>query len=125
MSDIFSTLQSAYAANSSSSLFSAGSKFSNVDPTKWQGTWTGKDSSGTDYSISISNVKGFRADVIYKGSQGFQNSRVFITNQNSFRIGDSKFVLTGNGKATLASVVTSPYDGAQSVEQSTATLQTT
>ena len=123
MSDIFSTLQSAYASNASSSVFSPGSKFANVDPTQWQGTWTGKDSSNQPYTISISNVKGYRADVIYKGSQGFQNSRVFISNQNSFRIGDSKFVLTGKGKATLASVVTNPYSGAQSVEQSTATLQ--
>jgi hypothetical protein len=124
MSDIFSTLSSAYAASTSSSLFSLGSKFSNVDPTQWQGTWTGKDTGNQSYTISISNVKGYRADVIYKGSQGFQSARVFISNQNSFRIGDSKFVLNGSGTATLASVVTSPYNGAQTVEQSTATLQT-
>jgi hypothetical protein len=123
MSDIFSTLSSAYAA-SAATQFSLGAKFTNVDPTQWQGTWTGKDTSNTPYTISISNVKGYRADVIYKGSQGFQHSRVFITNQNSFRIGDSKFVLTGGGKATLASVVTSPYNGAQTIDQSTATLQT-
>ena len=123
MSDIFSTLQSAYATNTASSLFGLGSKFTNVTPSQWQGTWTGTDASGKSYSISISNVKGYRADVVYKGSQGFQNSRVFITNGNSFLIGDSKFVLTGSGKATFASVVTNPYSGAQSVEQSTATQQ--
>jgi hypothetical protein len=123
MSDIFSTLSSAYAS-SAASQFSLGAKFTNVDPTKWQGTWTGKDTSNTPYTVSISNVKGYRADVIYKGSQGFQHSRVFITNQSSFRIGDSKFVVTGAGKATLASVVTSPYNGAQTIDQSTATLET-
>lgn len=123
MSDIFTTLQSAYASNTTSSLFAANSKFTNVDPTQWKGTWTGKDSTGQPYSISISNVQGYRAEVVYKGSQGFQNTRVFITNQNSFRIGDSKFVLTGAGTATFASVVTNPYNGAQVVEQSTATLQ--
>jgi hypothetical protein len=123
MSDIFTTLSSAYAANASSSLFSLGSKFANVDPTQWQGTWTGTDTGNKPYTISISNVKGYRADVIYKGSQGFQHARVFIANQSSFRIGDSKFVLTATGKATLASVVTSPYDGSQTVQQSTATLQ--
>ena len=123
MSDIFSTLSSSYAANAASAQFSLGSKFSNVDPKQWQGTWTGKDSTGKSYSIEISNVKGYRADVIYKGSQGFQNARVFIFNQNSFRIGDSKFELTSTGKATLASVVTSPYSGAQSIDQSVATLQ--
>jgi hypothetical protein len=124
MSDIFSTLSSAYASNAASAQFSLGSKFTNVDPTQWQGTWTGTDQSGKSYSIEISNVKGYRADVIYKGSQGFQNSRVFISSGNSFRIGDSKFVLSATGKATFASVVTSPYSGAQSVDQSTATLQT-
>jgi hypothetical protein len=123
MSDIFTTLSSAYAASTSSSLFSLGSKFANVDPTQWQGTWTGTDTGKQPYTISISDVKGYRADVIYKGSQGFQHARVFISNQNSFRIGDSKFVLTGKGQATLASVVTSPYDGSQTVQQSVATLQ--
>jgi hypothetical protein len=123
MSDIFSTLSSAYAASTSQSLFSLGSKFTNVDPTQWQGTWTGKDTSNQSYTISISNVQGYRADVIYKGSQGFQHARVFITNQNSFRIGDSKFVLTSKGQATLASVVTSPSDGSQTIQQSVATLQ--
>ena len=123
MSDIFTTLSSAYAANASSSLFSLGSKFTNVDPTQWQGTWTGTDTGKQPYTISISNVKGYRADVIYKGSQGFQHARVFIANGSTFRIGDSKFVLTGKGTATLASVVTSPYDGSQTIQQSTATLQ--
>jgi hypothetical protein len=123
MSDIFTTLSSAYASSTSSSQFSLGSKFANVDPTQWQGTWTGTDTSNKPYTISISNVKGYRADVIYKGSQGFQHARVFIADQSSFRIGDSKFVLTAKGKATLASVVTSPFDGSQTVQQSTATLQ--
>jgi hypothetical protein len=123
MSDIFSTLSSAYASSAASSQFSLGSKFSNVDPTQWQGTWTGTDQSNKPYTIEVSNVKGYRADVIYKGSQGFEHARVFITNGNSFRIDDSKFVLTTTGKATFASVVTSQYDGAQSIDQSTATLQ--
>jgi hypothetical protein len=123
MSDIFSTLSSAYASNPVSSQFALGSKFSNVDPAKWQGTWTGTDSTRKPYTIAISNVKGYRADVIYKGSQGFQQSRVFISNQNTFRIGDSKFVLTAQGKATFASVVTNPYNGAQTIDQSTATQQ--
>ena len=56
MADIFSTLSSAYAANAASSQFSLGSKFTNVDPTQWQGTWTGTDFSKQPYTISISNV---------------------------------------------------------------------
>jgi hypothetical protein len=123
MSDIFSTLSSAYASNAASSQFALGSKFTNVDPTKWTGTWTGTDQSKTPYTIQISDVKGYRADVIYKGSQGFQHARVFISSGNSFRIGNSRFILTSNGKASLGSVVTSPYDGSQSIQQSIATLQ--
>jgi hypothetical protein len=61
--------------------------------------------------------------VIYKGSQGFQHARVFIANQSTFRIGDSRFILTAKGKGTLASVVTSPYDGSQTIQQSLATQQ--
>jgi hypothetical protein len=123
MSDIFATLSSAYAANTASSQFSLGSKFSNVDPTQWQGTWTGTDAEKQPYTISISNVKGYRADVIYKGSQGFQHARVFIANQSTFRLGDSRFILTSKGKASLASVVTNPYDGSQTIQQSIATQQ--
>ena len=123
MSDIFTTLSSAYAANTASSQFSLGSKFSNVDPTQWQGTWSGTDNSNKPYTISISDVKGYRADVIYKGSQGFQHARVFIANQSTFRIGDSRFIMTAKGKASLASVVTSPYDGSQTIQQSIATQQ--
>jgi hypothetical protein len=37
MSDIMSILQSAYASTPQS-LIAPGSKFANVDPTKWQGT---------------------------------------------------------------------------------------
>jgi len=131
MSDIFSVLSAGYASSTSSSQFSLGSKFTNVDPTQWPGTWTGTDYSKQPYTISISNVKGYRADVVYKGSQGFQHARVFISNQNTFRIGDSKFVLTAKGKGTLASkgkgtlasVVTNPYDGSQTIQQSVATQQ--
>lgn len=123
MSDIFTTLSSAYASGASQNVFALGSKFSNVDPTQWQGTWTGTDAEKQPYTISISNVKGYRADVIYRGSQGFQHARVFIANQSTFRLGDSRFILTSKGKASLASVVTSPYDGSQTIQQSIATQQ--
>ena len=44
MGDIMSILQSSYsAATASQSLISPGDKFAAVDPTKYQGTWTGKD----------------------------------------------------------------------------------
>ena len=60
MSDIMSILQSSYAA-APQSLISPGSKFANVDPTKYQGTWTGKDYSNQPFTISITKVSGYRA----------------------------------------------------------------
>jgi hypothetical protein len=123
VADIISTLASSYTSGTSGSLFSVGSKFQNVDPTQWQGTWSGTDSGKQPFSLSVSNVKGYRADVTLKDSSGIQSSRVFITSQNTFRIGDSKFILTAKGQGTLASVVTNPYNGDQTLVQALATLK--
>jgi hypothetical protein len=70
MTGIFSILQSSYTASSTNSLFSPGSKFANVDPTKWQGTWTGKDFKNQPFTIRITNVKGFRGPA---GSTGLHH----------------------------------------------------
>ena len=42
MADIMSILQSSYTSTTQS-LISPGDKFKAVDPTKYEGTWTGKD----------------------------------------------------------------------------------
>src|SRR3984957_14870535 len=108
MSDIMSILQSAYAA-APQSLIAPGSKFANVDPTKWAGTWTGTDDKKQDVTVSITQVKGFRANVTVNDvSDGLQNARAFITTKNTFRIGNSQFALTAAGKATLTTIVTDP-----------------
>jgi hypothetical protein len=120
-----SILSSSYAAASpSQSLIPAGAKFANVNPTQYQGQWTGKDSTGQPFSLSISDVKGFRANVSFQSSAGLQYAKVFITTNNSFRIGDSSFVLTGTGKANVNTVVTNSTTGIQTVETSAATLST-
>ena len=51
MANIMSILQSAYAATPQS-LIAPGSKFANVDPTKWQGTWTGTDDKKQPVTVS-------------------------------------------------------------------------
>jgi hypothetical protein len=122
MGNIFSILQSGYSS-ASQPLIPPGAKFAKVNPTQWQGTWTGTDPTKKPYTISISDVKGYRANVSFNSSAGLQQARVFITSQNTFEIGDSKFILTGTGQATLATVVTDPTSGQQFVEQSTATLK--
>ena len=101
MADIMSILQASYGAASPQALFSPGSKFVNVDPTKWEGTWTGKDFKNQPFTVSITKVNGYRANVTFESSAGLQVARAFITTKNSFRIGNSSFTLTGDGKAKL------------------------
>jgi hypothetical protein len=123
MADIMSILQSSYAA-APQSLIPVGAKFAPVDPTKYQGTWTGKDSTKEPFTITISKISGYRANVSFQSAfGGLQVQRVFITSNNSFRIGSSSFTLTGTGVAQLNTVITDPTTGLQSVEKDTATLQ--
>ena len=124
MADIMSILQSAYAA-APQSLISPGSKFANVDPTKWQGTWTGTDDKKQNVTVSITKVSGFRANVVVNdASEGMQNARAFITTKNTFRVGNSQFQLTGDGKAKLITIVTDPTTGNQSALTVPLTLKT-
>ncbi len=122
MSDIFSILQSSYTS-ASQSLVSPGDKFAKVDPTQWQGTWTGKDYKNQPFTVSITKVNGFRANVTLQSSAGLQFQQALITTKNSFRIGDSSFTLTGNGVAKLATIVTDPTTGIQSENTAVATRQ--
>ena len=124
MADIMSILQSSYAA-APQSLIAPGSKFAKVDPTKWQGTWTGTDDKNKPVTVSITKVSGFRANaVVTDQTEGQQNGRVFITTKNTFRIGDSQFSLNAAGKATLTTIVTDPNTGNQSELTVPLTLKT-
>jgi hypothetical protein len=120
MADILSILQSSYAATPQS-LISPGSKFANVDPTKWQGTWTGKDYKNQPFTISITKVSGYRANVTFQSSAGLQFQKALITTKNTFRIGDSSFALTGDGVAKITTIVTDPTTGNQTEDTATAT----
>ena len=122
--NIMSILQSSYTATSSQSLIPIGAKFAVVDPTQYQGTWTGKDPEGKPFSLTISQISGYRANVKYvSNAGGTQQQRVFITTKSSFRIGDSSFTLTGKGTALVATVLTDPNTGIQTIEKDNATLQ--
>ena len=124
MTDIFSILQSSYATATPQALFSPGSKFANVDPTHWQGTWTGKDFQNQPFTVSITKVQGYRANVTFESSAGLQYTRAFITTKNSFRIGDSSFTLQPDGTAKLVTIVTDPNTGIQTANQAVATRKT-
>ncbi len=97
MGDIMSILQSSLRGDAAQSLIAPGSKFANVDPTKWAGTWTGTDDKKQPVTISITKVSGFRANVtVSDATDGQQSARAFITTKNTFRIGNSQFALTGD-----------------------------
>ena len=82
-----------------------------MDPDQYNGTWKGTYSA-RKFSFSISNVQGFRAKVKYQSDKGpvlFQDVPI---KDNSFRIGDSKFLLKKISHAQIKTVVTNPATGA-------------
>jgi hypothetical protein len=123
MADMFSILASSYKARPQLSL-PPGSKFANVDPTQWQGTWTATDTKGKPVTLQIMNVSGYRATVRFQSeSGGLQTGRVLINTNGIFRIGDSQMQRTGAGKMTISTVITDATTGNQRLETDHATLQ--
>jgi hypothetical protein len=120
MSDLMSIIQSNYLTVGSSMSTTSNSKYVAVDPASYQGTWTGQYGTGKDFTISVSDVSGFKAKVKYESGSTVNYGQVLIKD-SSFRIGDSKFVLEGSGKALVATAVTDPISGNVSVQQAYAT----
>jgi hypothetical protein len=124
MSSIMSVLQSAYSTAAAPSLISPGDKFAKVDPTQYQGSWTGKDFKNQPVTVSITKVQGYRANVTLQTSAGLQYQQAFITTKGTFRIGDSQFALTGTGAAKITTIVTDPTTGNQTENTTPIKLQT-
>jgi hypothetical protein len=117
MSDIMSVIANSYATTP---LTPTTTKYTKVDPKQYEGIWEGTYSNNQKFKITISDVNGFRAQVKYQSGSTTQYQQVLIGN-SSFRIGDSKFVLTGAGKALVANAVTDPVTGNTSLVQGNAT----
>ena len=96
-------------------------KYTAVDAKQYEGTWEGTYSNNQKFKLTISDVNGFRAQVKYQSGATTQYQQVLIGN-SSFRIGDTKFVLTGTGKADVYNAVTDPSTGNTSLVQGGATL---
>src|ERR1700732_156273 len=109
MSDIFSILQSSYKATPASAP--SNTPYTNVDPTSFQGSWTGTYSNNQKFQLTISDVNGFRAQVKYQSGSTVQYGQVLIGNASTFRIGNTKFVLNSAGRATVSNAVTDPVTG--------------
>jgi hypothetical protein len=119
MGDIMSILQSSYTAVSQSTP--SNTPYTAVDPTLYQGTWSGTYSNNQKFEISVTEVNGFRAQVKYQSGSTVQYQSVLIKD-SSFRFGDTKFKLTATGTATVGNVITDPVSGNTSLVQGTATL---
>ncbi|TMJ48784.1 MAG: hypothetical protein E6G85_23330 [Alphaproteobacteria bacterium] len=121
MTDIASILSASYK---SSALTSAPSKtkYVAVDPTLYQGDWTGKYANNKSFTVHVSGVSGFHAKVHYL-SDGTSKYQDVLIKDGSFRIGDTKFTLLSNGKALIKNVVTDPATGSTYLDTAYAALQ--
>jgi hypothetical protein len=109
MSDVTSILSAAYKANTLS-VAKSNSKYVAVDPKLYEGSWSGKYANNKSFTITVSNVTGFHAKVRYQ-SEGTSKYQDVLIKDSAFRVGDTKFTLTANGKAQIKNVVTDPASG--------------
>jgi hypothetical protein len=91
-----------------------------VDPALYEGKWTGKYADQKTFNITVSNVTGFRAKVQYQ-SGGTNKFQEVLIKDNAFRVGDTKFTLTGRKTALIKNVVTDPASGQTYMDQAYAT----
>ena len=122
MADIMSILSTAYKSNVLSST-SGSSKYVPVDSSLYQGSWTGKYPDGKTFSLNVSQVNGFRAQIRYQ-SEGTSQYQQVLIKDGSFRFGNTKFTLTDVGKAQIKNVVTDPATGSTYLDTAQATLDT-
>ncbi len=109
MADFFSILSNSYKTAPTPAPSSL--KYVPVDPAQYTGTWKGTYSTGEKFSFAISDVVGFRAKVKYQSGNGPIKFQDVLIKDNSFRIGDTKFLLKKAGHAQIKTVVTNPATG--------------
>ena len=87
-----------------------------VDPTLYEGSWSGKYANQKTFKVTVSNVVGFRAKVQYQ-SEGTNKYQDVLIKDATFRVGDTKFTLQNNGTALVKNVVTDPASGQTYLDQ--------
>jgi len=87
-----------------------------VDPNLYEGSWSGKYPDQKTFKITVSNITGFRAKVQYQ-SGGTSKYQEVLIKDNAFRVGDTKFTLTGNNTALVKNVVTDAASGQSYLDQ--------
>ena len=114
MADLWSIISANYKTVGLNTNLMTG-KYVNVDPDAYQGTWSGKYANNTKFTVTISEISGFKAKVRYQSGSTLQHQQVLIKN-DAFRIGDSKFTLQKNGMAQVKTVTTDPAIGGSYVD---------
>ncbi|HTJ58647.1 MAG TPA: hypothetical protein VL418_13890 [Devosiaceae bacterium] len=119
--DILTALAANYTAvGQAASTATTPTNYVPVDPNTYLGTWTGQNSDGSSVRVAITSVSGFKATVRLQTGSTVTQQQVLISN-SSFHIGDSKFMVTSEGSATVMTAVTDPLTGNVSVEQANLT----
>ena len=103
MADILSILSNNYTTKTPTTS----TKYVDVDPNAFKGSWEGAYADKKTFKIDISQISGFRAQVKYSSAGTVKFQQVLIKD-NGFRVGDTKFLLTANNKATIKNAVTDP-----------------
>ena len=115
MANLYSILSSSYSSASLNSPNKA--VYKKVDPDAYEGTWSGTFNNGQKFQFLISDVNGFRAQVKFKSGATTAYQQVLISN-NSFRVGDSKFLLSNKpGFALAKTVITDAATGSTTLLQ--------
>lgn len=108
MADIMGILASGYS--SAALQTPSNTKYVDVDPKLYQGTWSGTYSNTKKFAITVNDVQGFRAQVKYE-SEGTIKYQSVLIKDGSFRVGDTKFTLGKGNNASIRNVVTDPATG--------------
>ena len=122
MADVMSILSANYKSVGAATAVPSKTKYVPVDPTLYQGIWSGTYANKKSFTINVSNVSGFRAQVKYQSGSTVKFQNVLIKDL-SFRVGDTKFTLTKVGTATVKNAVTDPATGSTFLDTATATLK--
>ena len=120
MADMMSILSAAYKGNVLNAAPSR-TKYVAVDPSLYEGNWTGKYANNKSFTINISNVQGYHAKVRYQSDGAVKYQDVLIKDA-SFRIGDTKFTWAKDGAALVKNVVTDPATGTTYLDSAYASL---
>lgn len=119
MADVLSILSTAYKTTAPTTW----GKYVAVDADAYKGSWQGKYANGKKFEINISQINGFRAQVKYQ-SEGTVKYQQVLIKDNAFRVGDTKFTLTADNKATIKNVVTDPVTNGTYLDTAYATRNT-